>query len=43
MLDLEVIPERSLGCPEKSWEFVLGLFLLCFALSLVVKINYFNN
>jgi Uncharacterised protein family (UPF0183) len=24
MLDLEVIPERSLGCPEKSWEFILG-------------------
>lgn len=23
MLDLEVIPERSLGCPEK-WEFILG-------------------
>lgn len=35
MLDLEVIPERSLGCPEKSWEFVLGelkfknFFVLC--------------
>lgn len=24
MLDLEVVPERSVGHPEKSWEFVLG-------------------
>lgn len=33
MLDLEVIPERSLGCPEKAWEFILGnifsLFFVC--------------
>ena len=27
MLDLEVIPERSLGCPEKAWEFILGKFI----------------
>ncbi|CRK92996.1 CLUMA_CG006588, isoform A [Clunio marinus] len=25
MLDLEVIPERGLGCPEKFWEFILGM------------------
>jgi hypothetical protein len=26
MLDLEVIPERALACPEKNWEFILGDF-----------------
>lgn len=33
MLDLEVIPERSLGVGEKAWEFILGeisnFFVLC--------------
>lgn len=32
MLDLEVIPERSLGCPEK-WEFILGKNFVIFSLS----------
>lgn len=32
MLDLEVIPERSLGCPEK-WEFILGKNSVLFSLS----------
>ena len=44
MLDLEVIPERSLGCPEKSWEFILGEFnqfslFLCFA-NKILKFNF---
>lgn len=26
MLDLEIVPERSLGCEQ--WEFVLGKFLI---------------
>lgn len=42
MLDLEVIPERSLGCPEKSWEFILGeLFSLFSVAQKKIFINSF--
>lgn len=40
MLDLEVIPERSLGCPEK-WEFILGEYLNSF--SVVSLFEQSNN
>lgn len=30
MLDLEVVPERSLGCD--NWEFILGNYRLSFVL-----------
>jgi hypothetical protein len=39
MLDLEVIPERSLGCPEKSWEFILGELFSLFIVFLHKKIT----
>jgi hypothetical protein len=32
MLDLEVVPERALACPEKNWEFILGEILRNFSL-----------
>ena len=44
MLDLEVIPERSLGCSE-SWEFILGKdtkkrVFLCSLLCKTEKVNF---
>ena len=38
MLDLEVIPERSLGC--EHWEFILGRF--SFSISEFFKQNVFQ-
>jgi hypothetical protein len=40
MLDLEVIPERSLGCPEKSYEFILGEY---FSLSVSLSLSLCKN
>lgn len=38
MLDLEIIPERSLRC-ENCWEFVLGKYKL---IVVIFLFNYFN-
>ena len=35
MLELEVVPERSLGCEQ--WEFILGNIIECFPSSVVMR------
>lgn len=37
MLELEVVPERSLGCEQ--WEFILGKFFLKFLHLLICVLN----